>query len=45
MWLNGNGIAFERKDLCLIVIFCVGMKDMGLNVKLLLYLYVIYLGN
>lgn len=45
MRLNGNGIAFERKDLRLIVTFCVGTKNMGLNAKLILHLYAIYLGN
>lgn len=45
MWLNGNRIVFEWKDLFLMVIFCVEMKNIGLNVKLLLYLNILYLGN
>lgn len=45
MWLYGNRIVFEWKDLCLIVIFCIEIKNIGLNVKLLVYLNVIYLGN
>lgn len=45
MRLHGNRIAFERKYLRLIVTFCVETKNIGLNAKLLLHLYAIYLGN
>lgn len=45
MRLNGNRIAFERKDLPLIVTFCVETKNIGLNAKLLLHLNTLYLGN
>lgn len=45
MRLNGNRIAFERKDLPLMVTFCVETKNIGLNAKLLLHLNTLYLGN
>lgn len=45
MRLHGNRIAFERKDLRLIVRFCIETKNIGLNAKLLVHLNAIYLGN
>lgn len=45
MRLNGNRIAFERKDLPLMVTFCVETKNIGLNAKLQLHLNTLYLGN